>query len=103
MVGASFEVEATLQLSAVVGVPSVTFASVVAHVPASTLTLTAAGAIMVGSIISTNKGQSSIESGIPSPSSSVSRLSGIPSLSVSISSSILDKLMSDTSKAPRLL
>ena len=53
LVGALFVVEATLQLSAVVGVPSVTFEAAVAHVPASTLTLTAAGAVMVGSMLST--------------------------------------------------
>ena len=52
LVGASLVVEATLQLSAVVGVPRVTFARAVAHVPASTLTLTAAGAVIVGSSLS---------------------------------------------------
>ena len=45
-------VEATLQLSPVVGVPRVTFARAVVHTPASTLTLTAAGAVMVGSMLS---------------------------------------------------
>ena len=53
LVGALFVVEATLQLSAVVGVPSVTFEAAVAQVPASTLTLTAAGAVIVGSMLST--------------------------------------------------
>ena len=53
LVGASLVVLATLQLSPVVGVPNVTFASAVAHVPASTLTLTAAGAVIVGKMLST--------------------------------------------------
>jgi hypothetical protein len=53
LAGASFVVEATLQLSPVVGVPRVTFARAVVHTPASTLTLTAAGAVMVGSMLST--------------------------------------------------
>ena len=49
--GASFVVEATLQLSSVVSLPSVT--PVASHVPASTFTVTAAGAVIVGSILST--------------------------------------------------
>ena len=53
LVGASLVVLATLQLSAVVGVPSVTLEAAVAHVPASTFTVTAAGAVMVGSMLST--------------------------------------------------
>ena len=46
--GASFVTLATVQLSAVVGVPRVTFVSAVAQVPASTFTVTFAGAVIVG-------------------------------------------------------
>merc|ERR1711965_59985 len=49
--GALFVGEPTLQLSAAVALPSVTL--VASQVPASTLTVTAAGAVMVGSILST--------------------------------------------------
>ena len=51
-VGASFEVDATLQLSAVVALPKVTLASAASHVPASTFTVTSAGAVIVGSSLS---------------------------------------------------
>jgi hypothetical protein len=53
LVGASLVVLDTLQLSEVVGVPRLTFAKAVAHVPASTFTVTDAGAVIVGSILST--------------------------------------------------
>ena len=64
-------VEATLQLSAVVGVPSVTFEAAVAHVPASTLTLTAAGAVMVGSMLSTTVTTCVAVAVLPDPSVTV--------------------------------
>ena len=51
--GASFVVLATLQLSAVVALPKVTFAAAALHAPASQFTVTAAGAVIVGSILST--------------------------------------------------
>ena len=44
---------ATLQLSPVVGVPNVTLLSAVLQAPASTFTVTAAGAVIVGSMLST--------------------------------------------------
>ena len=53
LVGASFVVLATLQLSEVVGVPNVTFDNAVLHTPASTFTVTSAGAVIVGSMLST--------------------------------------------------
>jgi hypothetical protein len=51
LAGALFDA-VTLQLSAIVGVPKVTFVNAVAQVPASTFTVTAAGAVIVGSILS---------------------------------------------------
>ena len=73
LTGASFVVVATLQLSPVVGVPNVTLLSAVLQAPASTFTVTAVGAVIVGSIISTKYGQPSVLSGIPSLSESVSK------------------------------
>ena len=51
--GASFVVLETAQLSAVTGVPNVTFAAAALHWPASTFTVTSAGAVIVGSMLST--------------------------------------------------
>ena len=51
--GASFVVLATLQLSEVVAAPKVTFDNAVLQAPASTFTVTAAGAVIVGSMLST--------------------------------------------------
>ena len=51
LAGASFDAVA-LQLSAIVGVPRVTFANAAAQVPASTFTVNAAGAVIVGSMLS---------------------------------------------------
>ena len=53
VVGASFVVDATEQLSPVVGVPKVTVEAAATHVPVPTLTLTADGAEIVGTILST--------------------------------------------------
>ena len=50
---ALFVVDATEQLSAVVALPNVTPLTAATHVPASTLTVTSAGAVIVGSILST--------------------------------------------------
>ena len=52
LAGALFDAVA-LQLSAIVGVPRVTFANAAAQVPESTFTFTAAGAVIVGSMLST--------------------------------------------------
>ena len=53
LTGASFVVVATLQLSPVVGVPNVTLLSAVLQAPASTFTVIAVGAVIVGSMLST--------------------------------------------------
>jgi hypothetical protein len=52
LVGASLVVLDTLQLSEVVGVPRLTFAKAVAHVPASTFTVTSVGAVITGTSLS---------------------------------------------------
>ena len=50
--GASLMTEATLQLSAVVALPRLTFARAVLQAAASAVTLTAAGALIVGAVVS---------------------------------------------------
>ena len=71
LAGASLVVEATLQLSAVVGVPRGTLARAVLQVPASTLTVTAAGAVMVGSMLSTTVTTCVAVAVLPDPSVTV--------------------------------
>ena len=72
LVGASLEVLATLQLSAVVGVPRVTFVNAVLQAPASTFTVTADGAAIVGSVLSTTVTVAVPEDEFPAASVAVS-------------------------------
>ena len=70
--GASFVAAFAAQLSAVVGAPKVTLEAAVVHEPASTLTVTSAGAVIVGLILSSTVTVAVAEFVLPAGSVTVS-------------------------------